>query len=294
MSKEKNLSNQVAIVTGAGKGLGKTYALHLATQGVKVLVNNRRHTGESDVETSAMKTVEEIRSNGGIAVANWDDVCDPLSGCRMVEQAQADLGDIDIVIANAGIDHPQSFSKMSIEAFQQIFTTSFYGNLHLIHACWPNLMKRQYGRVLLTSSGAGLYGNHGQAAYSAAKAAVIGLAKSLAIEGRNHGIAVNIIAPYAHSQMTAPYMEESISTLFRSEKVAPVLEWLVSSDCTISGQILETGGGGLRLARTGETRAANFGESVAGTIQQLQQESPRSFSSANDSFAALIEEIQGD
>jgi NADP-dependent 3-hydroxy acid dehydrogenase YdfG len=178
-----DLQGRSAIVTGAGKGLGRAYALHLAAHGASVLVNNRRHPGESDTQTSAAQTVAAIRAAGGTADANWSDVNDPESGPAMVQQALDKFGGLDIVVANAGVDTPTAFHKQSLADFRAIFDTGFFGNLHLAHAAWPHLLGQRYGRMVLTASSAGLHANHGQSAYSAAKAAVIGLMRSLAIEG---------------------------------------------------------------------------------------------------------------
>jgi NAD(P)-dependent dehydrogenase (short-subunit alcohol dehydrogenase family) len=178
-----DLQGRCAIVTGAGKGLGRAYALHLAARGARVLVNNRRHPGEDDDQTSAAQTVAAIRAAGGTAVANWSDVTDPASGSAMVTQAHDQLGGLHIVVANAGVDNPTAFHKQSMAEFRAIFDTSFFGNLHLAHAAWPHLLEQGHGRMVLTASSAGLHANHGQSAYSAAKSAVIGLVRALAIEG---------------------------------------------------------------------------------------------------------------
>ncbi len=207
------LRGHAAIVTGAGKGLGRAYALHLARLGAKVLVNNRRHPGQADGDTSAQQTVDAIEAAGGMAIANWCDVTDPDSGTAMVEQARSSFGRLDIVIANAGIDKAGVFAKQSMADFRAIFDTGFLGNLHLVHAAWPVLIGQKYGRAVLTTSSAGLYGNYGQAAYSAAKSAVIGMVRALAIEGRRHGVGINAIAPYGYSQMTAPYLVSRVGVI---------------------------------------------------------------------------------
>jgi len=134
-----SLSGRVAVVTGAGKGLGRAYALHLAARGARVIVNNRRHAGETDDATSAMQTVAAIRAAGGEAEADWSDVVDARSGQDMVGRALSCFGRLDIVVANAGIDHAELFHKQSLAEFRAIFDTGFFGNLHIAHAAWPRL-----------------------------------------------------------------------------------------------------------------------------------------------------------
>ena len=288
----EDLRGRTAIVTGAGKGLGRAYALHLARQGAKVLVNNRRHAGESDADTSAQQTVEAIRAAGGTAVTNWCDVTDPDSGVVMVEQVRSSFGRLDIVIANAGVDRASAFAKQSVTDFRAVFDTSFFGNLHLVHAAWPHLIGQGYGRVVLTTSSAGLYGNYGQVAYSSAKAAVIGMVRALAIEGKRHGVRINAIAPYGYSQMTAPYLAPDMATTFDPQRVAPLVGWLASSGCDISGDVLVCGGGLVRRAGVGETDALAMPRSeLATTVHKLQEMAWHSHASASDSFTRFLSEL---
>ena len=289
---QNDMRGRTAIVTGAGKGLGRAYALHLARQGAKVLVNNRRHTGETDGDTSAQQTVDAIRAMGGTAMANWCDVSDPLSGEAMVEQARSHFGRIDIVIANAGIDRARVFAKQSLADFRAIFDTSFLGNLYLVHAAWPHLTNQNYGRVVLTTSSAGLYGNHGQVAYSAAKSAVIGMVRALAIEGRRDGVCINAIAPYGYSQMTAPYLAGEMATTFDPQRVAPLVAWLCGAGCDVNGEVLVCGGGLIRRADVGETDARALPESeLAATVHDLRLLPLRSHASARDSFTRFLDEL---
>ena len=291
MNAPSDLRGRAAIVTGAGKGLGRAYALHLAACGASVLVNNRRHSGESDVQTSAQQTVDTIRAAGGVAQADWSDVSDPSSGQAMVEQALAAFGRLDIVVANAGIDKAASFHKQSVQDFREVFDVGFFGNLYLAHAAWPHLLQQSYGRVVLTASSAGLYANHGQAAYSSAKAAVIGLMRALAIEGRRHGVLVNAIAPYGYSQMTAPYMNADMAITFDAGHVAPLVAWLASQDCDVSGEVLVSGAGLIRRAGVGETGAlALRANAVGDAVHALRGKAIEGFASANESFARLLQE----
>ncbi len=291
MSDDGDLRGRRAIVTGAGQGLGRAYALELARRGAAVLVNNRRHAGETDAATSAGQTVAAIRAAGGRAEPNWSDVGDPDSGRVMVEQANASFGGLDIVVANAGVDKACSFHKQGLAEFRAVFDIGFLGTLHLAHAVWPQLMTQGYGRVVLTASSAGLYANHGQAAYCAAKAAVIGLMRTLAIEGRRHGVLVNVIAPYGSTRLTAPHLSQAMARAFDPALVAPLVAWLASPSCDVSGEVLVSGAGLVRRALTGETDALALQPGqIAGVVHALQALAPRSHASANDSFAAFVRE----
>lgn len=285
------LRGRVAIVTGAGKGLGRAYALHLAACGASVLVNNHRHPAQKDEQTSARQTVDAIRAFGGTAQPDWSEVSNPRSGQDMVAHALTAFGRLDIVVANAGIDRVGSFGKQRMEDFRAVFNVGFFGNLHLAHAAWPHLLKQAYGRVVLTTSSAGLYANHGQAAYASAKAAVIGLVRALAIEGRRHGVLVNAIAPYAYSQMTAPYMDADMAGAFDPARVAPLVGWLASQDCDVSGEVLVSGAGLLRRADVGETAAVPLpAHGFSQAVHALHDQPLQRYATANDSFARLLQE----
>jgi NAD(P)-dependent dehydrogenase (short-subunit alcohol dehydrogenase family) len=293
----RDLLGRTAIVTGAGKGLGRAYALHLAARGAQVVVNNRRHGGERDEQTSAHQVAEAIRAAGGQAVADWSDVADPASGTAMVAHALRAFGRLDIVVANAGVDHAATFHKQTLADFRGIFDVGFFGNLHLAHAAWPHLLEQGYGRVVLTASSAGLHGNRGQAAYSASKAAVIGLAGVLAQEGQRAGVRVNVIAPYGYSQMTAPYMSQAMAQDFDPAKVAPLVGWLASEACDVSGEVLVCGAGLVRRAGTGESPAQVLpaegdAQGVAAAVHGLHGLPLQAYPSANDSFARFVHELE--
>ena len=291
MTPSDDLRGRTAIVTGAGKGLGQAYALHLAARGAAVLVNNRRHPGETDAQTSAWHTAAAVRAAGGVAEANWSDVADPDSGRQMVEQTRKLFGGLDIVVANAGVDKACSFHKQAMADFREVIDVGFFGNLHLAHAAWPHLMQRGYGRMVLTASSAGLYANHGMAAYSAAKAAVIGLMRALAIEGRSHNVLVNVIAPYAYSRMTAPFMQADMAEAWAPAHVAPLVGWLASEACDVSGEVLVSGGGFVRRAGVGESNALPLDATHVGeVVRALRGEALRCHATANDSFASLLRE----
>lgn len=285
---QTSVDGRVVIVSGAGKGLGRAYALDLAARGARLVVNNRRHPGEADDQTSAQRVVEEIRAGGGRAIANFDDVTDPESGRHMVDQALEAFGGIDAVIANAGVGQTSMFHRDDLAAFHRVFDTSFLGNLHLVHAAWPILRKRAYGRVILTVSSAGLHGGLGMVAYAAAKGAILGLMRSLALEGADHGIRVNAIAPYAASQMTLPHLSARQAALLSPAAVAPVIAWLASEACDVSGQIYVAAGGYVRRAAMTESDALRF--DGGDTLHRLEGCASREFASGNASFDAFMAE----
>lgn len=262
------LAGRVAVVTGAGKGLGRAWALHLASLGAAVVVNNRGRSGQPGGR-SADAVVGEIRAAGGEASANYDSVEDRAAGERMVELALAQFGRLDIVIANAGIDRAASFQKQSMTDFEHVMEVNFASVARLLHAAWPVLRENGYGRVLVSVSTAGLYGNHGQAAYASSKAALLGLVKALAIEGRSRGIMVNAIAPYAVTQLTeAAFPAEQVGS-FSPAAVDGLVAWLVSESCELTGNTIIAGAGHARLARTLESDTVVLGENPIAALEAL-------------------------
>jgi NAD(P)-dependent dehydrogenase (short-subunit alcohol dehydrogenase family) len=260
----QSLQGQVAIVTGAGKGLGRAYALHLASLGAAVLVNNRNTTGPS-----AEAVVEEIRAQGGAAAANCDSVEQVDAGQRLVADALAYFGRLDILIANAGIDCAGSFHKQAMPDFEHVMEINFFAVARLLHAAWPVLRDANYGRVVVSTSSAGCYGNHGQAAYSSSKAALLGLAKSLAIEGASRGIRVNAIAPYAVTQMTRPWFPEAQLQRFSPEAVASLVGWLVSANFELNGKIFIAGAHQARLLDTFESETVSLEGDLESAVDKL-------------------------
>ena len=190
------LKDQVAIITGAGKGLGRTFAIHLADRGVRVVVNNRKREPEG-TPGSADLTVAAIRERGGTAIANHDPVDDPDSGERMVQQALEAFGRLDIVVPNAAISPERTVHRMPLDHFRQVMDINFFGGLHLTRAAIPHLRAEGYGRLVFVISTAGLHGGHGLAAYSASKAALVALMQCVAVENGDKGIRSNALAPYA-------------------------------------------------------------------------------------------------
>jgi NAD(P)-dependent dehydrogenase (short-subunit alcohol dehydrogenase family) len=238
---------KVAIVTGAGHGLGKSYALLLASRGAKVVVNDlgTSERGNSKSEDPAQKVVQSIVSNGGKAEANFESVAEPDGAVRIVEDALKHFGTVDILINNAGILRDKSFLKMSHDDFELLLKVHLLGAFYTTHAAFPVMRNKKYGRIVLTTSIAGLYGNFGQTNYGTAKMALVGLMNSLKLEGMKFNILVNTVAPLAVTRLArvSGVFPDEIATALKTEHVTPLVAYLCSEACQSSGNILCAGGG---------------------------------------------------
>lgn len=270
-----SFEGRVAIVTGAGGGIGRCYALELARRGAKVVVNDlggaRDGTGHSDM---ALKVVEEIRAAGGEAISNGGSVTEYDQMQAMVEEAKAKWGRVDILINNAGILRDKSFAKMEPGDFELVVKVHLIGSAFATKAVWDTMREQNYGRILMTSSSTGLYGNFGQANYGAAKLGLVGLMKTLAIEGAKNNIKVNSISPVAATRMTEDIFPEAAMAMFAPELVAPASLYLVSEDAP-SSTILGAGAGAVHAANVTMTRGVKLGndernpEGVAARIAEI-------------------------
>jgi NAD(P)-dependent dehydrogenase (short-subunit alcohol dehydrogenase family) len=240
---------RVALITGAGKGLGRAYALDLARRGMKIVVNNRRRDGQP---STADAVVEEIRGACGEAIANYDSVETEAGAAAMVAQAYDTYGQLDALICNAGISQGATLMKTPLDEFRQIMDVNFYGTLYPVYAAWPRMREAGFGRIVLTTSGAGFFGVHGLTAYSASKGAVIAFGRALALEGESRNVRTNIVGPYAHTPMTAKYMNDDHARRFPPTAVAPLIAWWVSPDCQVNGEAVMAAGGVFRRAEAME------------------------------------------
>jgi NAD(P)-dependent dehydrogenase (short-subunit alcohol dehydrogenase family)/putative sterol carrier protein len=238
--------DRVAIVTGAGAGLGRVYALELAKRGAKVVVNDlggARDGSGAGSASPADQVVEEIKALDGEAVANYDNVATAEGGENIVKTALDAFGTVDIVINNAGILRDKSFLKMEPENWQAVLEVHLNGAYNVTRPAFAVMKAKGYGRVLLTTSAAGLYGNFGQTNYTAAKMALVGLMNTLKLEGAKSNIKVNTIAPVAASRLTEDVLPPDFLDKLKPELVAPLALYLVSEQCPVSGNIYNAGMG---------------------------------------------------
>jgi NAD(P)-dependent dehydrogenase (short-subunit alcohol dehydrogenase family) len=245
---------QVAVVTGAGGGLGRQYALLLASHGASVIVNDVGGDvdgGGSD-GAAARAVVQEITDAGGSAVANTASVTDPVGARSIVDDAVDHFGRIDILINNAGILRAAAFHKMSAESFDALIDVHLRGSFYVTQPAYAHMREQGYGRIVMTTSAAGLFGLFGQANYAAAKMGLVGLVKSIAQEGISRGVRCNAVAPVAYTRMTKDLMGDSAAVLDPA-LVAPVVGYLAHEKCVLNGEILSTHRGHVARVFVGET-----------------------------------------
>jgi NAD(P)-dependent dehydrogenase (short-subunit alcohol dehydrogenase family) len=255
-----DLSGRVAVVTGAGGGLGREHALLLARRGARVVVNDVGGSvaGTGASTTAAEAVVKEIEAAGGEAIANASSVTDYAAVEEMVEQARSLWGKVDILVNNAGILRDKSFSKMDLEDFRRVIDVHLMGSVHCTKAVWNHMKEQSYGRIVMTTSSSGLYGNFGQANYGAAKLALVGFMQTLALEGAKYNIRVNCIAPSAGTRMLDGLMSQETLELLPAAAVSPGVLALVSDDAP-SRTILCAGGGAYSQAHITLTRGIYVG-----------------------------------
>jgi NAD(P)-dependent dehydrogenase (short-subunit alcohol dehydrogenase family) len=251
---------RVAVVTGAGGGLGRQHALALAARGAMVVVNDLGGTldGNGGTPTAAQAVVDEIRAAGGEAIASGASVTDAVAVQKMIDEAMATWGRVDILVNNAGILRDKSFTKMTLDDFRLVVEVHLMGAVNCTKAVWDVMRAQNYGRIVMTTSSSGLYGNFGQSNYGAAKMALVGLMQTLSIEGAKNDIRVNCLAPTAATRMTENLMPEAVLKLLQPEAVTPGLLALVAEDAPTRA-ILCAGAGAFERAHITLTQGVFVG-----------------------------------
>ena len=294
-------NNRVAIVTGAGGGLGRSHALALAARGVKVVVNDLGGSvdGTGGSETMAEKVVAEIIAAGGEAIANGANVTIESEVQAMVDEAIAKWGKVDILVNNAGILRDKSFSKMAIADWDLVVAVHLKGSAVCTKAVWNHMKENAYGRIVMTTSSSGMYGNFGQTNYGAAKAGLSGFMRTLCLEGAKYDIRVNVLSPTARSRMTENLMPEEILEKLTVESVSAGLVYLVCDDAP-NRMIMCAGAGGYSETKVFETSGINLSEgaqtaeNVAKFIDKIRDtDGMEEFTNGGQQGAKFLTRIQG-
>ena len=297
---EIRFDEQVAIVTGAGRGLGRSHAIAMASKGAKVVVND--FSGSNVISENAKSVVQEITSAGGEAIAHGANVANFDQVQSMVNETIDKWGRVDILVNNAGILRDKTFLKMSVEDMREVIDVHLMGSLNCSKAVWEIMREQSYGRIVLTSSSSGLYGNFGQTNYGAAKMAMVGVMNTLHLEGMKYNIKVNCLAPTAGTAMTDGLFPEPVFKLMPPESVSPGVVFLCSEDAP-SRKVLAAGGGSFAIFKGFETEGVNLlpdelsAESVAKYWDKIDSENnmqePQSGSAQSQKFAMQAAEKLG-
>jgi NAD(P)-dependent dehydrogenase (short-subunit alcohol dehydrogenase family) len=270
-------TGKVVIVTGAGGGLGRCHALEFARRGAKVVVNDLGGSvdGSGGSSEAADKVVEEIKAAGGEAMSNGSSVTDDAGVANMVSQTMDAYGRIDVLVNNSGVLRDKSFAKMEIADFDFVVDVHLFGTMKPTKAVWPIMKEQGYGRILVTSSSSGLYGNFGQSNYGAAKLGVVGFINTLKLEGQKDNIHVNALAPVAWTRMTSNLMPPEMEDALAPEQVTPAVVFMCSEQAP-TGKIICAGAGAYAAAQIVETRGLYLGtaptaEDVADNWEQISK-----------------------
>jgi NAD(P)-dependent dehydrogenase (short-subunit alcohol dehydrogenase family) len=259
-----SFKDKVVIVTGAGAGLGRAHALEFAKRGAKVVVNDLggKVDGSGGSSDAALKVVEEIKALGADAIANGASVSDRKGAESIVADAIAKWGRVDVVINNAGILRDKSFSKMELDDFELVLKVHLLGSVYVTKAAWPHMINQKYGRIVMTTSSSGLYGNFGQSNYGAAKLGLVGFMNTLKLEGQKSDIRVNTVAPVAGTRMTENLgIPEEVFNQLKPELISPAVLYLASDDAP-TGTIIEAGAGYYSKVHIVEGKGVKLGQNA--------------------------------
>ncbi len=290
---------KVVIVTGAGGGLGRAHALEFAKRGAKVVVNDLGGAvdGSGGSSEAAQKVVAEIKAGGGNAIANGASVTDDAGVAHLIDQTMKEWGRIDVIIANAGILRDKSFAKMEMKDFQIVVDVHLMGSVKPIKAAWQIMRDQQYGRIVVTTSSTGLYGNFGQTNYGAAKLGLVGFMNTLKLEGAKDNIKVNAICPVAATRMTENLMPPQMLEMLKPEYVTPGVVYLSSEDAP-TGTILTAGAGVFSAAQLVESNGINLGHGAdADTVHEYWAKitdftNAPHYNMGNDQTMKLVQRLQ--
>ncbi|MCB0932965.1 MAG: SDR family oxidoreductase [Mycobacterium sp.] len=254
------VQDRVIVVTGAGGGLGREYALTLAGEGASVVVNDLggSRDGSGAGHSMADQVVAEIKAAGGRAVANYDSVADPDGAANIVKTALDEFGAIHGVVSNAGILRDGTFHKMTFDNFDSVIQVHLYGGYNVIRAAWPHFREQSYGRIVVATSTSGLFGNFGQANYSAAKLGLVGLINTLAQEGAKYNIKANAMAPIAATRMTEDILPPEVFKKLTPEYVAPVVAYLCTEEVPDTASVFIAGGGKVQRVALFQNKGVTF------------------------------------
>ncbi len=285
---EIRFDDQVVMITGAGVGLGRCHALEFARRGAKVVVNDLgpEPDGSAGPSENAAAVVAEIEAMGGEAMAHGASVTHPGAVANMVEEVMARFGRIDVLVNNAGILGDKSFHNMTLEGFQKVLDVHLMGTVTVTHAVWPIMREQAFGRVIVTTSSSGMYGNFGQSNYGAGKMGVLGLISTLKLEGEKYNIRCSALAPTAWTQMTADIFPAEAEEMFKPEKVSAAVIYLAGPDAP-TGTILCAGAGGFARAALVESPGVYLGPDASAEDIAKNWDAIANMDGAVEHFAGL-------
>ncbi len=298
-----SFDGRVAIVTGAGQGLGRTYALELASRGAAVVVNDLggSREGAGSSTSAADQVVEQIKSAGGDAVASYDSVATPEGGEAIVQKALDAFGKVDIVVNNAGILRDKSFANMTWDDLHAVLDVHLKGAFYVTRPAFTSMKENSYGRIVMTASNAGIFGNFGQTNYGAAKAGLFGLSNVLAIEGAKYNIKSNVIMPVARTRMTEELLGP-MADLLDPELVTPLVVYLCSEACEATHEVFSAAAGRYARVFVGLTQGWYGGQGTKASVEDIaahwadieNQEGYIVPGSAGDELTNLVSRLQGE